>query len=89
MKVALSSDHRGYQAKERVKAHLEGAGFAVLDCGCDSPTSCDYPDHAVAGAKAIAKGEADLVFSSAARVSACPSPPIRSRAFVLPSVTTS
>lgn len=59
MKVAVSSDHRGYKAKEQVKGYLAAAGHTVLDFGCDSPASCDYPDTAVAGAKSIATGEAD------------------------------
>ena len=45
MNVALSSDHRGYRAKERIKAFLKAAGHNVVDFGCDGPTSCDYPDH--------------------------------------------
>lgn len=59
MKVAVSSDHRGYHAKERLKEYLQTAGFAVLDFGCDSPASCDYPDFALTGAKSVARGEAD------------------------------
>lgn len=59
MKVAVSSDHRGYKAKEQVKGYLAAAGHTVLDFGCDSPASCDYPDTAVAGAESIASGEAD------------------------------
>jgi ribose 5-phosphate isomerase B len=59
MRVAVSSDHRGFHAKERLKDHLQSAGFSVLDFGCDSPASCDYPDYAIAGAISISRGEAD------------------------------
>lgn len=59
MKVALSSDHRGYRAKELIKSFLTAAGNTVTDFGCDSPASCDYPDTAFAGAKAVAAGECD------------------------------
>ena len=59
MKVALSSDHRGYRAKELIKTFLSAAGNSVADFGCDSPASCDYPDTAFAGAKAVATGEYD------------------------------
>ncbi len=59
MKVALSSDHRGYRAKELIKSFLHAAGSSVTDFGCDSPASCDYPDTAFAGAKAVASGECD------------------------------
>ena len=59
MKVALSSDHRGFAAKEDIKAYLTGAGHEVVDHGCDSPASCDYPDTALAGAKTVAAGQSD------------------------------
>ncbi|RME41868.1 MAG: RpiB/LacA/LacB family sugar-phosphate isomerase, partial [Planctomycetota bacterium] len=59
MRVALSSDHRGFEAKERIKKYLLESGHEVTDFGCNSPASCDYPDHALAGAKSIARGEND------------------------------
>ena len=59
MNVALSSDHRGFGAKELIKTFLTGAGHAVVDFGCDSTASCDYPDTAVAGAMSVARGETD------------------------------
>jgi ribose 5-phosphate isomerase B len=58
MNVALSSDHRGFQAKEHIKAYLQTAGHQVTDFGCDSPASCDYPDTAIAGAESVASGDA-------------------------------
>ncbi len=60
MKVALSSDHRGFSAKEDIKAFLQAAGHSVSDFGCDSPASCDYPDSGLAGALSVAKKESDL-----------------------------
>jgi len=59
MKVALASDHRGFPAKEQLKVFLKEAGHQVCDCGCTGTTSCDYPDMAFVGAKAVAAGEAD------------------------------
>ncbi len=59
MKIAMSSDHRGYRAKELVKAFLAAAGHTVNDFGCDSPASCDYPDSAIAGASAVASGSCE------------------------------
>ena len=59
MNVALSSDHRGFGAKELIKTFLAGAGHTVIDFGCDDTTSCDYPDTAVAGAKSVAAGDTD------------------------------
>ena len=60
MKVALSSDHRGFAAKENLKSYLTTSGHEVTDFGCDSPTSCDYPDMGFAGARAVAAGAADF-----------------------------
>jgi ribose 5-phosphate isomerase B len=59
MKVALSSDHRGFRAKELIKSFLTAAGHTVQDFGCSSSASCDYPDHAFLGAKAVATGQCD------------------------------
>ncbi|MHC4698814.1 MAG: ribose 5-phosphate isomerase B [Planctomycetota bacterium] len=60
MKVALSSDHRGFAAKENLKSYLTAAGHEVADFGCDSPTSCDYPDTGITGALDVAEGLADF-----------------------------
>ena len=54
MKVALSSDHRGFSAKEDIKTFLQAANHAVSDFGCDGPASCDYPDTGFAGASGSA-----------------------------------
>ncbi len=59
MKVALASDHRGFAAKEQLKAILAEAGHSVVDFGCDGPASCDYPDTAISGARSIASGESE------------------------------
>lgn len=48
MKIAIGSDHRGFEAKERVKALVEGLGIEVIDHGADSRKSCDYPEKAFA-----------------------------------------
>ena len=58
--VALGADHGGFRLKERLKAHLEGRGLRVVDCGTDSDASVDYPDYAHAVAEAIATGEAEF-----------------------------
>ncbi len=59
MKIAIGSDHRGYEAKERIKAVIEGLGHTVLDRGAESRESCDYPDLAFAVAGDVAEGRAD------------------------------
>jgi ribose 5-phosphate isomerase B len=60
MRIALSCDHRGFQAKERIKTMLVSMGHDVCDFGCDGPGSCDYPDTALPAAESIAHGDADL-----------------------------
>ncbi len=59
MKVALASDHRGFRAKELIKSFLIAAGHTAQDFGCNGSSSCDYPDHAFAGAKAVAAGQCE------------------------------
>lgn len=59
MNVALSSDHRGFHAKEQIKAYLKAAGHQVADFGCESTSSCDYPEHALTGANSISDGTSD------------------------------
>jgi len=59
MKIAIGSDHRGYEAKERIKALLEGLGYDVDDLGTDSTRPCDYPDTGLAVAEAVSSGTAE------------------------------
>ena len=44
--IGLASDHAGYLLKRIIKEHLESKGYLVKDFGCDSESSCDYPDFA-------------------------------------------
>lgn len=60
MKIAISSDHRGFTAKERITAQLVGLGHEVEDFGCSSSASCDYPDHGFSAAEKVANGAADV-----------------------------
>lgn len=59
MKIAMASDHAGYELKLRVLAWLEAQGAQVKDFGCYSSESCDYPDFAHPCAEAVEKAEAD------------------------------
>ena len=45
--------------KEAVKSHLTGKGYEVVDFGCHSLASCDYPDMIAPAAKAVASGECE------------------------------
>ena len=55
LKIALASDHAGYQLKQTIIEHLQQAGVTVYDFGCYSQESCDYPDFAHAMAEAVVK----------------------------------
>ena len=59
MKIAIGSDHRGYEAKERIKALLLDMGLEVEDRGVHAKQAADYPDTALAVANEIAVGQAD------------------------------
>ena len=59
MKVAIASDHAGYQEKESLKQTLDQMGVAYQDFGTHSEASVDYPDYAAQVGQAVAHGEAD------------------------------
>jgi ribose 5-phosphate isomerase B len=56
--VALGADHGGFELKEILKRYLEDWGYKVKDLGTDSSKAVDYPDFALAVARAVAGGEA-------------------------------
>ena len=56
MKIAIGSDHGGYDLKEQVKTWLQEMGHEVEDFGCHGKESCDYPDFGAAAARAVASG---------------------------------
>ena len=45
-KIAIGSDHAGYELKEIIKAELAKTGIEIIDFGCPSEESIDYPDYA-------------------------------------------
>jgi ribose 5-phosphate isomerase B len=59
MRIAVGSDHAGFELKQRVRPLLEGAGHEVVDVGTDSDESTDYPLHAEAAARLVAVGDAE------------------------------
>ena len=60
MKIAVGSDHAGYELKELVRPLLEEGGHEVVDVDTDSEESTDYPRHAADAARMVADGEAEL-----------------------------
>ena len=59
MKIAIGSDHRGYEAKRRLAPFLASLGHEVLDVGTDVAESCDYPDFALQVGSRVSKEEVD------------------------------
>jgi ribose 5-phosphate isomerase B len=85
MRIAVGSDHHGFQMKALVKEHLAGLGHEVQDHGCHSVDEVDYPDVAVAVSECVAAGEADravLVCGTGIgmAIAACKVPGIRAAA---------
>ena len=60
MIVSIASDHGGYALKLELIQHLKDRGITVIDRGCDSEKSCDYPEYALRVTADIQKNEAEL-----------------------------
>lgn len=60
MKIAMACDHGAFTYKEEIKEMLINEGYEVVDCGCHSEASVDYPDLAEACAKKVAAKEVDF-----------------------------
>ena len=58
--VAVGADHGGFALKEAVKAHLTRLGYRFHDLGTHSTDPVDYPDVALAVAKAVRAGDARI-----------------------------
>ncbi len=58
MKIAIASDHTGYELKAAIKAAFPDHEFD--DFGTDGPRSMDYPDTGAPAARAVAAGAATL-----------------------------
>jgi RpiB/LacA/LacB family sugar-phosphate isomerase len=59
MRIAIGSDHAGYELKQNLAAYVKSLGHEVQDLGTHSTESVDYPDYAEAVGKAIIDGTAD------------------------------
>lgn len=56
-KVAMCSDHAGYELKSILQGYLESQNIEYVDFGTNSSDSCDYPDFAHPCASAVESGE--------------------------------
>jgi ribose 5-phosphate isomerase B len=59
MKIAIGSDHAGFNYKEIVKALLLSLGHEVKDFGTDSTKPVGYPEFIRPTAESVAKGECE------------------------------
>lgn len=59
MKIALASDHAGFELKAGIADHLRGLGVAFEDFGCGLGESVDYVDYGAKGARAVVSGACD------------------------------
>lgn len=56
-KIGIACDHAGFQMKELLVGSLSTKGYDVVDFGCHSEESIDYPDFGHPLAEAIENGE--------------------------------
>jgi len=59
MKIALASDHAGFEYKEAIREWLTTHGHDVKDFGTSSNAPVDYPDFIRPAAEAVARGECE------------------------------
>ena len=60
MRIAIGSDHAGFELKERLRDRLSGRGHQVLDYGPASSEPTDYADIAAPLAEAVVDGRHQL-----------------------------
>ena len=72
MKIAIGTDHAGYDFKEAMQAFLKAEGHEVQDLGTFSKDAVDYPDYAEKVALAVKDGRAErAVLICGSGVGAC------------------
>lgn len=59
MRIAVGSDHAGFELKEKVKAILKVWGHDIVDYGTDSTESVDYSDYALKVTEEVAHKKVD------------------------------
>jgi len=59
MRIALTSDHGGFELRDCVRGLLQADGHQVLDLGCPEGEAVDYPEYAYRGSDAVRNGEAE------------------------------
>jgi len=59
MKIAVGSDHRGFEAKQQIEAIVSEMGHECIDFGTSDSNPVDYPDPAYLAAMAVSKNQVD------------------------------
>ena len=59
MRIAVGSDHRGFEVKKRLVDLLVRLGHEVIDDGTMTSESCDYPDIAQSVSEKVSRGQVD------------------------------
>ena len=59
MRIAIGSDHAGFELKESTRTWLAESGHEVLDLGTHSAEPVDYPDYAEAIGRALLDGKVE------------------------------
>ncbi|MGQ3684323.1 MAG: ribose 5-phosphate isomerase B [Candidatus Loosdrechtia sp.] len=60
MRIALASDHRGFEFKNRIASLLSSMGHTIVDFGpSNGDESVDYPDFGIKAAQSVGSGVCD------------------------------
>lgn len=59
MRIAIASDHGGFEQKQELVSFMASEGHDVCDLGPDNASSVDYPDYAEKVARMVSSGDAD------------------------------
>ena len=60
MKIIIGCDHAGFLLKETITKYLAASKIDVIDVGCNSTDSVDYPDFAHEVVKSMSTNCVDL-----------------------------
>lgn len=59
-KIVIASDHAGFNLKEKIKEFLTKENYQIIDIGCYSCNSVDYPIYGVEAVKKVIEKEVDF-----------------------------
>lgn len=60
IRIAIGSDHGGFQLKEQLKEHLSNNSYEIIDCGPSENKTVDYPLFSKKVAEKVSNGEVDF-----------------------------